>query len=205
VIALGVIRKAHGVRGEASVEGWTDSLERFTELKAVTLVSPDEKSSRPATIEAVRLHAGRALVKLAGFDSPEEIQKLQNWTIEIPEDEARKLEPDEYFLHDLVGLTLVDTAGNERGKVVGVEETAGGLLLAVQGPKRRFDVPFATDICTNIDLGSKRITVELPEGLEDLNLSCAAQTAKDLAAEPQKPSHLPPDPSPSARLRMNSS
>jgi len=171
VIALGVIRKAHGVRGEASVEAWTDSVERFTDLTAVTLVSPDEKSSRPATIEAVRLHAGRALVKLAGVDSPEEIQKLQNWTIEIPEDEARTLEPDEYFLHDLVGLTLVDTAGNERGKVVDVEETAGGLLLAVQGAKGRFDVPFAADICTNIDLTAKTMTVNLPEGLEELNLS----------------------------------
>jgi 16S rRNA processing protein RimM len=169
VIALGVIRKAHGVRGEASVEAWTDSVERFTELTAVTLVSPDEKTNRPATIEAVRLHAGRALVKLAGFDSPEEIQKLQNWTIEIPEDEARKLEPDEYFLHDLVGLTLVDAAGNARGKVVDVEETAGGLLLAVQGPKVRFDVPFAADICTKIDLAAKTMTVNLPEGLEEIN------------------------------------
>lgn len=169
MIALGVIRKAHGVRGEASVEAWSDSPERFTELTAVTLVSPDEKTSRPATIEAVRLHAGRALVKLTGIDSPEEVQKLQNWTIEIPEGEARKLDPDEYFLHDLVGLTLVDTAGNERGKVVAVEETAGGLLLAVQGVRGRFDVPFAADICTKIDLGSRRITVELPEGLEELN------------------------------------
>jgi len=169
VIALGVIRKAHGVRGEASVEAWTDDLERFTELTAVTLVSPDEKATRPATIENVRLHAGRALVKLAGIDSPEEIQTLQNWTVEIPDEQARKLEPDEYFLHDLVGLTLVDAAGNERGKVVAVEETAGGLLLAVRGAKGRFDVPFATEICTKIDLGSKTITVELPEGLEEIN------------------------------------
>ncbi len=169
MIALGVIRKAHGVRGEASVEAWTDSLERFTALTAVTLVSPDETSTRPATVEAVRLHAGRALVKLAGIDSPEEVQTFRNWTIEIPEEAARKLEPDEYFLHDLVGLTLVDNAGNERGKVVGVEETGGGLLLVVQGPKQRFDVPFATEICTKIDLASKTITVELPEGLEEIN------------------------------------
>src|SRR5205814_533754 len=147
---------------------WSDSPERFTELRAVTLVSPDEKTSRSVTIEAVRLHAGRALVKLAGIDSPEEIQKLQNWTIEIPEGEARTLDPDEFFLHDLVGLTLVDSAGNERGKVVEVEETAGGLLLAVQGAKGRFDVPFASEICTKVDLGSKRITVELPEGLEEI-------------------------------------
>ncbi|HWS73457.1 MAG TPA: 16S rRNA processing protein RimM, partial [Thermoanaerobaculia bacterium] len=64
-IAVGVIRKAHGVRGEASVEPWTDSVDRFAELKSVTLVAPDERSTRPATIEAVRFHANRALIKFA--------------------------------------------------------------------------------------------------------------------------------------------
>jgi 16S rRNA processing protein RimM len=167
-LALGIIRKPHGVRGEASVEAWTDSLDRFEELTSVTLVSPDEKSLRSATIEGVRLHAGRALVKFAGIDSPEALRELQNWTVEIPESEGRPLGQDEVFLHDLVGLTLVDAGGTLRGMVVDIEETAGGVLLAVEGPKGRFDVPFAADICTAIDLAAKTITVNLPDGLEDL-------------------------------------
>jgi 16S rRNA processing protein RimM len=166
-IALGIIRKAHGVRGEASVEAWSDSPERFTDLEEVTLVSPDDQT-REASIETVRVHAGRALVKFSGIDSPEDVQKLQNWTIEIPETDARKLDADEYFLHDLVGLTLIDAEGLNRGKVIEVEETAGGLLLVVEGPKRRFDVPFAAEICTKIDLESKTIVVNLPAGIEDL-------------------------------------
>lgn len=168
MIALGVIRKAHGVRGEASVEAWTDSLDRFTELTNVTLVSPDEKTTRPAKVEAVRIHAGRALVKFSGIESPEELRALQNWTVEIADEEARTLEEGEYFLHDLVGLTLVDAEGRELGKVVEIEETGGGLLLVVQGEKRRFDVPFAAEICTRVDLGAKTITVQLPEGLDAL-------------------------------------
>ena len=167
MIALGVIRKAHGVRGEASVEPWTDSLERFHDLTTVTLVSPDESSKRPTAIESVRLHAGRALLKFAGIESPEDVRTLQGWTVEIPDDQAKTLDAGEYFLHDLIGLTLVDERG-ERGKVVDVEETAGGLLLVVQGPKRRFDVPFASEICTKIDLAAGTMTVDLPEGLEEL-------------------------------------
>jgi 16S rRNA processing protein RimM len=167
-IALGIIRKAHGVRGEASVEVWSDSPDRFADLHAVTLVSPDESQTRDATIESVRVHAGRALVKFAGLESPEDVQTLRDWTVEIPEADARELDTDEYFLHDLVGLTLVDANGQERGKVVEVEETAGGLLLVVDGPRRRFDVPFAAAICTKVDLETKKIAVSLPEGLEDL-------------------------------------
>lgn len=169
-IAIGIIRKAHGVRGEASVEPWTDSPERFEDFDAVTLVSPDDASVREARIESSRIHGGRALLKIQGIETPEQVQLLQNWTIEIPEEEARDLDADEYFLHDLIGLTLVDADGRERGTVHGVEEGGGGLLLNVKRPDgKTFDLPFAAELCTEIDLDAKRIVVALPEGLDDLD------------------------------------
>lgn len=168
-VAVGVIRKPHGVRGEASVEPWTDSLDRFSELKDVTLVSPDESQTRSATIDSSRPHGERALVKFAGIDSPEALRELQRWTIEIEEHQARTPAEGEYFLHDLPGLTLVDPDGRERGIVVGIEEGGGGLLLTVERDGRRYDVPFAADIVTSIDLGTRRATVHLPEGLDDLD------------------------------------
>ena len=169
-IAIGVIRKAHGVRGEASIEPWTDSAERFQELESVTLVSPDESSTREVRIESVRIHGERALLKFTGVETPEEVQKLHNWTIEIPEEEARALEEDEYFLHDLVGLTLVDAQGRERGVVTDVYEGGGGMLLSVKrADGREFELPFAAQLCTEIDLNRKRMVVELPEGLDDLD------------------------------------
>ncbi len=169
-IAVGVIRKAHGVRGEASIEPWTDDLARFDELESVTLVAPDESKTREAEVESVRIHAGRALIKFAGIDAPEVVQTLHNWTVEIPEEEARELEEDEYFLHDLVGLTLVDAEGRERGVVTETYEGGGGILLNVKRPDgKEFELPFAADLCTEIDLEAKRIVVALPDGIEDLD------------------------------------
>ena len=166
MIALGVIRKPHGVRGEASVEPWTDSFERFSEVSRVTLVSPDEVLQRDATIESARPHGHRVLVKFAGIDSVEE---LRDWTIEIPDEKARKLDADEYFLHDLVGMKLVDESGNQWGVVTDAYEGGGGTLLEVTRDGRRFEVPFATDICRKIDAEAKTIVVKLPEGLDDLS------------------------------------
>jgi 16S rRNA processing protein RimM len=169
-IAVGVIRKSHGVRGEASIEAWTDSLDRFEELDEVTLVSPDESRTRAERIESSRTHGGRALVKFAGIDSPEDVQLLQNWTIEIPEDEARSLEEGEYFLHDLVGLTLFDEDGRNRGVIVDVIEGGGGVLFDVRRPDgKTFELPFASELCTEIDIERKRMVVNLPEGLDDLD------------------------------------
>lgn len=169
-IAVGVIRKAHGVRGEASVEPWTDALDRFDDLETVTLVSPDEAQARETAVESVRIHAGRALIKFAGIDQPEDVQLLHNWTVEIPEEDARELEDDEYFLHDLVGLTLIDAEGRERGVVTETYEGGGGILLNVKrSDGREFELPFAADLCTEIDLEAKRMVVSLPEGIEDLD------------------------------------
>ena len=169
-IAVGVIRKAHGVRGEASVEPWTDDLDRFDDLESVTLVAPDESKTREVEVESVRIHAGRALLKFSGIETPEEVQALHNWTVEISESDARELEEDEYFLHDLVGLTLIDGEGRERGVVTETYEGGGGILLNVKRPDgKEFELPFAADLCTEIDLPGKRIVVSLPAGLDDLD------------------------------------
>jgi 16S rRNA processing protein RimM len=167
-IAVGIIRKSHGVRGEASVESLTKSLDRFSELTIVTLVSPDEMQTREATIEGARAHGDRALVKFRGIDTPEAIQPLHNWTIEIPRESARNLDDGEFFLHDLVGLRLVDDQGRERGVVKDVYENGGRVLLEVEGPNGDYDVPFASDICKAIVLSEGKIVVDLPEGLDDL-------------------------------------
>ena len=166
-IALGAIRKPHGVRGEASVEPWTE-FERFSEVRQVTLVAPDESDTRDVTIEAARAHGGRALLKFSGIDTPEDLALYRGWTIEIPEDEARKLDEGEYFLHDLVGLTLVNDAGAEVGRVIDAYEGGGGVLLEVESGPRKFEVPFAAGICKTIDVAAKRMVVDLPEGLDEV-------------------------------------
>lgn len=166
-IALGVIRKAHGVRGEASVEAWT-ILDRFQEVGAITLVSPDETETHPVKIEAVRAHVDRALIKFAGIDGPEAIEKFKGWTLEIPESKARKLDADEYFLHDLNGAHLVDKEGRDRGEVIEAYEGGGGVLLNVKrSDGKTYEVPFAASICTDIDIAGKKITVDLPEGIDE--------------------------------------
>lgn len=175
LIAVGIVRKAHGVRGEASTEPLTSSLDRFTELDRVYLVSPARDVIRRVHVKGARIHGPRALVQFDEIGSPEELRACQNWTIEVPEEEARELEDDEYFVHDLLGMALVSPAGERLGEVTDVNDAGGGLLLEVQGPEgKKFDVPFVAALCTKVDLEKKEITAELPEGLTDLDTVDAA-------------------------------
>lgn len=171
LITLGIIRKAHGVRGEASVETWTRSADRFLDLKEVFLQSPDSLQIQEVSIESVRLHGGRALVKFREVDSPEDLRRYYEWTVAIDERDAIKLGADEYFLHDLVGLRVIETGtGREVGTTESADEGASGALLSVRRPDGGvFDLPFAAAICLHIDLDRREMTVDLPEGLEHLD------------------------------------
>ena len=107
-------------------------------------------------------------MKFAGFTTPEDVDALRQWTIEIPESAARARQTDEYFLHDLIGLRLVDAAGKERGEVIEAYEGGGGVLLNVKrADGHEYEVPFAAAICTEIDIDGKRILVDLPEGIDE--------------------------------------
>ena len=169
LVLLGMIRRPHGVRGEASVEMMTDDPARLAEIVSVVLVSPDRSGQIAARVLSARVHKGRALALFDTFHSPEEVAAHRDWSVEIPLSEARELDEDEYFIHDLVGLEV-----RERGRVVGnVTEALEGvaqLLLRVERVAGgSFDLPFAMALVRQVDLEAGTLEVELPDGLETLN------------------------------------
>ena len=175
LIAVGIIRKAHGVRGEASIESLTESLDRFAELGRVWLVSPDRERVIEAHVKNARPHGERALVLFDEITSPEKLRDFQNWTIEVPPSDARELDEDEYFIHDLIGLHVVEQDA-DLGVVDDAFDVPGGLLLSVKREDgSTFDMPFADTLVKEVDLAQKRMLVELPEGLTDLDSIVAVE------------------------------
>jgi ribosomal 30S subunit maturation factor RimM len=83
--------------------------------------------------------------------------------------ERTPLEAGEFFQSELVGCQVIDrSTGESLGRVEGWEDAGGAGLLAVEGGLL---IPFARSICVEIDPAARRIVVELPEGLKDLNRS----------------------------------
>jgi len=164
-IAVGRVSRAHGVKGEVTVLSLSDVTARFEPGSTVFV---GESNAAPLTVETRRGTPQRPLIKFREIATPEEIASLQEWTIEIPESAARTRQTDEYFLHDLIGLRLVDAAGKERGEVIEAYEGGGGVLLNVKrADDHEYEVPFAAAICTEIDIDGKRILVDLPEGIDE--------------------------------------
>jgi len=120
-------------------------------------------------VEETWFHNGVLIFKFRGVDSISDAERLSGAEVRVPLSERTPLEPGEYFESDLIGCAVVDRRTGQRlGQVTAWVDSGGPGLLEVDGD---WLIPFARSICVEIDPGAKRVAVELPEGLKDVNRS----------------------------------
>jgi 16S rRNA processing protein RimM len=116
---------------------------------------------QPFEIEEVWNHDGKPIFKFAGIDSIDDAAEWAQADMFVPESERALPEPGEYSHADLIGCEVIGV-----GVVKGIEDFGGPALLKVAAADgREILIPFANAICREIDIESKKIRVELPEGL----------------------------------------
>ncbi len=167
-MALAVLARVWGRRGELFAVSLSGGPERFQDLREVYLLGA-VGAERPIEIESVREYRGGLIFKFRGVDSIEEAEPLQRAEVRIPREARRQLPPDEYFQSDLVGCEVFERESRERlGVVTACREYGGPLLLEVERQGEPLLIPFARSICVEIDVAGRRIVVDLPEGLKEL-------------------------------------
>ena len=167
-VAVALLGKPRGNRGEVTALALSDKLERYEALREVYLFGPGEAaSSRRYQVESTWFHNGTLIFKFQGVDTISDAQPLAGAEVRLPMSQRAPLEPGEFFQSDLVGCEVVDRrTGESLGRVTGWEDSGGSGLLVVEGGLM---IPFARAICVEIHPEAKRIAVELPQGLKDLN------------------------------------
>jgi 16S rRNA processing protein RimM len=163
-VAVAVLGRPRGNRGELTAESLSSRPDRFARLKEVRLVG-DETVNRE--VEEVWEHAGALVFKFRGVDSITDAEKLRGAEVQVPGSERVELEPGEYFHSDLIGCEVRDRlSGRVIGHVTNFEEYGGPPLIEIDGGKTL--IPFVKAICVDIRPEVKLIQVDMPEGLEDL-------------------------------------
>ncbi len=129
VLATGVIRSPHGVKGYVKVHPYSDDFDHFFKLKEVTLQRGDK--TRRLEVEKVQNHSDELLMKFRGIDTPEDARFISGWDILVPREQASKLGDGEVYTADLPGMKLVYD-NEEVAEVVSVMDGAQALLLEVR-------------------------------------------------------------------------
>jgi 16S rRNA processing protein RimM len=179
MVLVGRVARPHGIRGHVVVNPETDFVEdRFAPGGA--LWTRSGRGDERLTIASARIQGGRPVIAFDGFASIDEVERLAGLELRVPEDALQPLESGSYYQHQLVGCE-VDTTGGERvGTVTRVEGAVGGTLLVVDGRRGEILIPFAVDICVDVDVVAKRIRIAPIEGLLELNEPGPARAGRDV-------------------------
>ncbi|RFC72051.1 ribosome maturation factor RimM [Streptomyces sp. AcE210] len=161
------IGRAHGIKGEVTVEVRTDEPE--LRLGPGAVLATDPASTGPLTIETGRVHSGRLLLRFEGVRDRTAAEALRNTLLianvdpeELPEDE------DEYYDHQLMDLDVVTTDGVEVGRITEISHLPSQDLFIVERPDgSEVMIPFVEEIVTEIDLEEQRAIIDPPPGLID--------------------------------------
>jgi len=121
-------------------------------------------------IATVRFHNERPIIGFEGVGDMNAAIALAGSELRIPVEQLARLPPEMFYRHDLVGCAVDTMDGSSIGTVTDVEGTLGGSRLVVTTSRGEVLVPLAAEICRSIDIAGKRIVIEPPEGLLDLNV-----------------------------------
>lgn len=167
-VTLARIVKTQGRHGEVAVEVHTDIPGRLHPGMKIWALAEDG-SRRELQIDDVWPHKNWLVLKFAGVDSISDAEALIGCEVQLPASERAQLEPGAFYVSDLVGCALFD-GGREVGVVSDVRFGAGEApLLVVGSGKNEHEIPYAQVFLQRVDLEHKRIEMNLPEGLLEVN------------------------------------
>jgi 16S rRNA processing protein RimM len=163
-VAIALLGKTRGNRGELTAVALSSKLERFESLEEVWLFGTGERYE----VDHTWFHNGTLIFKFRGVDTIGAAELLSGSEVRVPAAARVSLDAGEFFQDDLIGCEVIDRrTGAPLGRVEGFEESGGAGNLVVGD----LLIPFARAICVEVDPAARRIAVELPEGLKELNRS----------------------------------
>jgi 16S rRNA processing protein RimM len=158
-VSVGRITSAHGLRGEIKVQPLTDFPNRFDKGARLWL------DGQPIVVEGSRWQQGSVVLKLQRIDSRTDAEALRGKELQVSQ--AQPIyEKDRYYLHDIIGLDVVDADGTPLGRLEDVLTTGANDVFVVHGERGELLLPAVEDVIDNVDLEGRRIVVKLMPGLE---------------------------------------
>jgi 16S rRNA processing protein RimM len=162
LLAVGKIRRPHGVTGDVLVDIYTNFPERL-QPKAVVYAG---EAHIPLTIRRQRNHNDGILLAFDEFTTPEQVGRFRNQILYIAEADAMELPEGEFYYYELLGLSVVDDAGESLGKVTEIMETgANDVYVVTNEAGREILLPAIAEVILDVDLDTKIMKVHLLPGL----------------------------------------
>ena len=161
---IGIISSTHGIGGEVKVYPTTDDVKRFRQLKQVILDTGKEEMV--LEIARVRFFKQMVILKFREFQSINDVERFRGKSLYVTRENAVKLQKDEYFIADMIGMKVVSTEGEALGELADVLQTGANDVYVVQKTGQPdLLLPAIKECIRDVDMDKGILTVYLMPGL----------------------------------------
>lgn len=161
-VLVGILRRPHGLQGEALVTVETDFPDRLQRGMRLYL----GEAYRPVIIRSRRQHNEGLLLAFEEFPDKDSLQQMRNLPLFVRSEDSPDLPEGKYYQHQLVGMSVVQEDGTELGTVTETLDTGATAVIVVRTSLgKEILLPSIKDVIRSVDVDSRRITVRLLLGL----------------------------------------
>lgn len=154
----------HGLRGEVKVFPTTDDPNRFKKLKEVILDTGKEKIT--LEIEGVKFFKKFVILKFKGFDDINDMERYKGKNLYVTRENAVKLKKNEYFIADLIDLSVYNEKDTYVGVLKDVIVTGANDVYEIKlEDGRDLLLPAIKQCILDVDMEQRRMKVHILEGL----------------------------------------
>ena len=162
-IKIGKIVNTVGLKGEVKVYNYSDSIEIYETIESIYV------EDRLTVIENVRAQKNMVILKLEGADDRNAAEALRGKERYITEDDLPELPEGQYYVRDLIGMSVTEEDGNLLGHVTDVLQNTAQDIFEVESENgKKLLIPKVDQFVLDIDAEKREITVRLIEGMLDL-------------------------------------
>lgn len=165
---LGRVAKTHGLKGEVTLKLDVDDASAYAKMKHFFLEI--NKVLTPYFVEHIKMNGDKMFVKIKDIDSIEMAQNLVGKEAYLPMEMLPKLSGKQFYFHEIVGFTVVDTEKGVLGPVTEVLEYPTQAILQVMKDKKEILIPILEHVIQHVDRDKKVLQITAPEGLIDMYL-----------------------------------
>jgi len=164
--AVGVIAKVFGVKGEVKVHSYSRSYDEFKKLGSV-LAGKNEDTVVERRIEKVSPRGNDIYIKFQDVDDRNAAEALIGQFLYVEETARKRLAPGEFFVDDIIGMSVCDSRKKVLGVVRDVVRYPAQDVYVVETGRGEIMVPAVRDIIRSVDVKNRTMTIEPPNGLFD--------------------------------------
>jgi 16S rRNA processing protein RimM len=165
---VGKIVNTQGIKGEVRVISQTDFPELRYQKGAKLTLFQEQKAPVELIVKSHRKHKNFDILSFENHPNINDVEKYRDGILKVDKTDLTELAEDEFYYHEIIGLTVFDENQQELGKIKEILSPGANDVWVVQRPKKK-DVllPYIDSVVKSIDLENGQVFVEIPEGLID--------------------------------------